>query len=301
VTSACRMHRLSLVATLVVIATLSLVSSVGAQEADEGPSPGAVGEPAAPMEIKRVYDFANLLNDDQKASIESDAARLRRFDLPVLIMVQFNELSSGAAEELADEIRREWGVESEAGADDGMVMLVSVNTSEAGGISTVVSWGKDALPNYGVDDMVAASIKAEWLDRHIAEGELFNGILYSLRKLLYHSIYFPAPQEPLTATQQLTGTAISVTGPIIALGSIVLVCWWYAKRSIREMVPRHLTWSVPAMSFGIAVMSVWSRSGWGISAVLVLLVLTAGLWVARDPARALPPRGSGPLGTAGTP
>ncbi len=301
--SADRALRFAHAATLVVIACITMVSSMAAQErplAEEGPKPGAVGEPVAPMEIKRIYDMADLLNDEQVASLERDAARLRRFDLPVIIIVQFNELSAEAAQTFAVEIRRAWGVESEAGADDGMVMLVSVNTSE-GGISTVLSWGEDALPNYGVDDVVAASIKEEWLDRHIADGQLFEGILFSLRRFLYHSIYSPAPQEPLTTSQRLTGTGISVAGPIIALGSIVLAGWWHVKRSVDGTAARFMLLGVPAMSLGIAVVSIWARSGWGISAALVLLVLTAALWVERDPARGLPSRDNDPLGTTGTP
>ncbi|MDQ4043900.1 MAG: TPM domain-containing protein [Chloroflexota bacterium] len=240
-----------------------------------------------------MYDTANLLNDAQEASIERDAARLQRFGLPAIILVQFDEFSTDEASAFAAEVRHQWAVETEPGADDGLVMLVSINSTE-GTISTTLSWGENALPNAGLNETLAATIESEWLDAGIAGGQLYEGILYSLRRMIYHSIYAPAPPPPLTTAQRITNAAVDIVGPLISLAGIALSVAALSLRRSARLVAPIFVWCVGAATFLTAIPAVWSRSGWGAAASILLLASTALLWVSRDAAErpSKPLRGS---------
>ncbi len=283
-------------ATLVAVIA-SMCAPVAAQDddpPDAGPAPGAIGEPVAPLADKRLYDVANLLNNGQEATIERDAERLARHGIPNVIVVRIDAMTPEEAESFAAEIRRQWGVESSPGADDGLVVLITVtDTEEHQGIVTTMSWGDAALPHFGVNEETAADIQHAWLDRYIEEGHLFEGIVFSLRRLIYHSIYDPAPQETLSGARASLGTAMSVAGVALVAGALALAGWrWTQGRGRRDgddVAVLALLWGVPAAVFALSVMS---RSGWGVTGALAMLGIAAAVWVARDPRRSVETRGA---------
>lgn len=293
-----RQRLLAIVALVMIMATL--ISPVAAQDddpPDPGPEPNAIGEPVAPLADKRIYDMANLLNNGQEASIESDADRLAHHGIPNVVIVQFTTLTPEEADAFAAGIRREWRVESSPGADDGLVMLVSVNdTEENRGITTTLSWGDDALPHFGVNPTTAAQIQESWLDRYIDDGRLFEGIVFALRRLIYHSIYDPAPQAQLTGARADVGAVVPAVGIALAIGSLALAGWrWSHGRQDRRnqgLADLGLRWGVPAVAVGIFALSVIGQSGWGVVAAFALLGIAVADWVARDPRRAAEARGA---------
>lgn len=290
---------LAIVALVTIVA--SLVAPTAAQDVDPpdpGPEPAAIGEPVAPLTDKRVYDMANLLNNEQEASIESDANRLARHGIPNVVVVHFSTLSPEEAGAFAAEIRRQWGVESSPGADDGLVLLVSINdTEENQGIVTTLSWGDNALPHYGVTSATAADIKRAWLDRYIDGGNLFEGIVFALRRLIYHSIYDPAPQAPLTGARADIGAIMPAAGIALAAGALALAGWCWSpqgrqRRPRQELADLALQWGVPILAAAVFALSVAGRSGWGVAAGLVLLGIAMADWVARDPRQVPETRGA---------
>ena len=64
---------LLVIITLVAILATPATPAVAQEDdpPDAGPAPGAIGEPVAPLVDKRVYDMANLLTNEQEASIET--------------------------------------------------------------------------------------------------------------------------------------------------------------------------------------------------------------------------------------
>lgn len=290
---------LLVIITLVTILT-SLATPAAAQDGDPpdaGPAPGAIGEPVAPLPDKRVYDMANLLNNEQEASIERDAQRLARHGIPNLTVVRLGTMTPEEAATFAAEIRQQWGVESSPGADDGLVILVSVhNTEEGQGIATTTSWGDNALPHFGVTEKTSADIQLSWLDRYIGEGYLYEGVLYTLRRLIYHSIYDPAPQEPLTGARASLGSVMSIAGVALAAGALALAGWRWMRGWRRQhgddMPEMALSWSLSVLAVAVFALAVAGHSGWGVTAALLLLGLAAADWVARDPRRAPETRGT---------
>ena len=289
------MTRRPLLLALILLATIvaSLAAPAAAQDddpPDPGPEPGVIGEPVAPLDDKRVYDMANLLTNGQEASIEIDAERLARHGIPNVIIIQTAASTPAEADALAAGVRREWGVESSPGAGDGLVILVSVSdTGERQAIATTMSWGDDALPHFGVTDSTSADIQATLLDAYLDEGYLYEGILFSLRRLIYHSIYDPAPQGPLDGARAGLGNVISVAGLALAVGAVALAGWNRTRRGSRRngagIAALILTWGVPALALAVFALSVVGHSGWGVSAALVLVGVAAGDWIARDPRR----------------
>jgi hypothetical protein len=289
---------------LVIVILITLLTSLAAPAAaqdddppDAGPAPGAVGKPAAPLADKRVYDMANLLSNGQEASIETDAQRLARHGIPNVTVVRLGTMTPQEADDFATEIRLQWGVESSPNAEDGLVILVSVTDTEEGqAIATTVSWGDKALPHFGVTEATSTDIQRSWLDRYIGEGYLYEGILFTLRRLIYHSIYDPAPQEPLTGARASLGAVMSVAGIAIAAGALALAGWRWIPGlrrrdggGVPEMV---LVGGLSALAVAVFALSVAGHSGWGVTAALVLLGVAAADWVARDPRRAPETRGA---------
>lgn len=290
-------RRASLLVPIVMLAMIvaALASPAVAQDddpPDPGPEPGAIGEPAAPLDEKRVYDMANLLNNGQEASIEMDAARLARHGIPNVVIVQLNAMTPEAADAFAADVRRQWHVESSPGADDGLVILVTVTDTEARqGIATTMSWGDAALPHFGVNEATSADIQHAWLDRYIDEGYLYEGIDFTLRRLIYHSIYDPAPQEALTGLRADVGGIMSIAGPLLAIVAVALAARrWAGERRAPEAADRALQWGVPAVAIAVFALAVIGHSGWGVAAGFVLFGVAAFDWIARDPRRAVPGR-----------
>ena len=289
----------SLVTIITLLLALLAVTGASAQEApedppDAGPQPGAIGEPPEPLATKHVYDMANLLDNREESKLESDAARLQRFGIPALIVIQASDMAPEQASSFAAEVRRQWGVESAPGANDGLVMMVIVDTTEEKDVFTIMSWGDEALPHFGIDEGVAESIHTQWLDTYVQDGQIYEGILYSLRRLIYHSIYDPAPAPPLTSAQETVQSMVSWSAPLLALGGIALaaVGWPRPKPSRRAESPTYdtlMTWGMPVAAIIVGALSVWSQSEWGVLSACVLTAVTVAGWVRRDPATQ-PPR-----------
>lgn len=279
---------------LAIVTLLAIVTSLGTLAAaqgddlpDSGPAPGAIGQPVAPLAEKRVYDVANLLNDGQEATIEMDADRLARHGIPNVIVIRLDTMPPAEAESFAAEIRHRWSVESSPGADDGLVVLVTVSdTEEHQGIATTMSWGDRALPHYGVTETTSADIQRVWLDRYIDEGYLFEGIDFTLRRLIYHSIYDPPPQEALTGARARLGDVMTIAGVALVAGALAFSGWrWTLKRRRRRQDEYGLAlkWYVPALAAAVFALSVAGQSRWGVAAALVMLGIGAADWIARDP------------------
>jgi uncharacterized membrane protein YgcG len=266
------------------------LASVAAEDdpPDPGPRPGAMGAPPLPLDQKRLYDVANVLDNAQEAQIESEATRLARHGMPSLIIVQAGAIPVADAEAFAADTRRAWAVESAPGADDGLVVVVTVDPDAENGASAVLSWGDNALPHFGVNRETAGEIQRAWLDPYLASAQYFEGIDYSLRRIIYHTIYDPAPQAALSGARATLDTVVTWVAPVIAVGGIALaaMAWRPSDGARRDVLDAIVRWATPAAAAIIAVLAVWTRSGLGAMAALLLLAIAVTAWVRRDPANA---------------
>lgn len=284
-----RAHCLAVALTCVLLATL-VTDTVATEEspADAGPRPGAIGDPVAPIASKHLYDMADLLTNDQEAWIERDASRLERFGIQAVILVQVSDMTPEEATAFAADVRSQWDVASSPGANDGLVMLVVADTSEDRNVFTVMSWGDAALPHFGIDEGVADAIHSAWFDSYVQDGQMYEGIVYSLRRLIYHSIYEPAPIAPLTDPQSTVRTVTSWASPMLAIAALALIARRLGHRGGSNRPPspgreKLAPWGLPAATIVVAALAVWSQSEIGVASATVLLALSAFDWARRGP------------------
>lgn len=253
--------------------------------ADAGPQPGAIGEPVEPLTDKRVYDMANLLNNSQENAIESDAARLERNGVPSVVIVMASDMNPDQAAAFGADVRQEWDIESAPDADDGLVMLVVVDLTDEKNIFSVMAWGEGAFPHFGLDQERSSQIKADWLDAYLNAGHIYDGILSTYRRLIYHSIYDPAPQAPITDAQSAMQTVVDWTAPLLALGGLIAggMQWLRVPATRERRFQQVVTFGIPTVTALVAVASVWSHSGVGVVSTLVLIAVACASWITRDP------------------
>lgn len=240
------------------------------------------GEPTAPLSERHVYDLANVLTPDEAASIESDAARLQRFNVPTLVITVASDMSPDDAHNVAASLRQDWDVETTAGAADGLVFLVSIPASEQGESIAALSWGSNALPHNGINGAAIAEIQQRWIDPWLAESQVFESLRYGLRRLIYHAIYDPAPAAPLSAAQQTAQTITAWCAPltVIGIGALRLTLPAHLRSRRPEWAPEL---GLILLALLLAILSVWAHSSIGVACAALLLVAAATQWVRNDP------------------
>ena len=90
-----------------------------------------------------------------------------------------------------------------------------------------------------------------------------------------------------TGFRSAVGTALSLIGPLLAIvaGIVAGRRWLRPASPIASSAPDAiaLAWVIPATAVALAALAIWSQSGWGVSAALVLGVIAVTDWIRRDP------------------
>lgn len=258
------------------------------QQADipsRGPTPDDIGEPPQSFSSKRVYDMAELLDEREQAKVEGDARRLSRFGIPAIIITQASDMTEEEATTFAADVRREWGVETSFGADNGLVMLVNVGESARRSIFSTMSWGSQALPHAGVDLLLSKQIQSEWLDANLETFDVYEGVLFTLRRLIYLSIYEVGPPPPLSGGLETLHTTLVWLAPLLTVFALLAYApKWFPQ--IRQLYPERLastlefirTLAVPVLALDLAVAAVWSRSEVAIVCTAILIAVMVLTW-----------------------
>ena len=283
---------------LIVVALLTSCLTPLGGSAQEAPAPGTVsesvvpepersriGRPAEPISSKHVYDLTQVLADEQVAVIESDASRLHRHGVPAVVVVHPSDISRDQAAALAEDVRTDWGIESSPGADDGLLILVTIPQSRAGPAYSTLSWGQNALPHFGVNPTTSDRIQSMWIDPALSGGHVYEATIYGLRNLIYQSIYDPAPQAPLSDLQQNVQSLLDVLGPIVAIASLAAVLAGWIPRGAFPYERSAMTrdWAMPVIAGLLFAASVWSRSTFGAWFSVIAICVAVAAWVACDP------------------
>ncbi|MDQ4100060.1 MAG: TPM domain-containing protein [Chloroflexota bacterium] len=229
------------------------------------------------LAARSVYDPYRLLDSDQRDTLRADADRLRRAGLPTLVYIRISEADDQQAAAFADRLLNEWSVESAPGANDGLVMLISMGVTTRRSGEVTIRTGPRALPEGGLDAARLASIAEERIEPRLQRGQIYTGALAGLRGMVYTIAYFPAPQPPPTERERRVAEILTWLAPVTnALALIGIVGW--AFRWPRPLGGR-LGWIVPTAvlvcCLVLAVLAVYSRSRLGVAVVLLLAVTLA--------------------------
>jgi uncharacterized membrane protein YgcG len=109
----------------------------------------------------RVHDPADLLTEPEEEQLNADLARLQSTGTESAIFVRDAADSATLSESFAEDLRLGWGVESAAGADDGIVFVLSLAPDENTTARIDYSIGANTLPKNSVTLEELESILAD--------------------------------------------------------------------------------------------------------------------------------------------
>jgi hypothetical protein len=215
------------------------------------------------------------------ATLRRDAELLQSTGIPTLVYVRAVPAANaarGESQAFADQVRREWGVESVEGADDGLVLLFSWVPQNPLASSTVFSYGDNTFAGSGLTpDEIQESIDTSV--RSLVEQERpFEALIYLMRETRYTGIYVPPPPPPLGDT----GKALhgSLDWAALAIATLTALALASLTRTFWRVKPAHRqVWSITGVVLAVAgvlwSISVYSESRTGVASSLVIVALLA--------------------------
>jgi uncharacterized membrane protein YgcG len=200
---------------------------LAAQEASTPEATAAVvleEAPAKPEKFDRVYDVANRLNKTQFDRFHFDIGRMWNDGFPAMIYIRRSPATEAESRYFADQLRQKWDIESSSGADDGIVLLVTIRNTFPHTAVLSVSYGANAFPSGQMTEQLLHEILADEAYPRIRVGNVNGGLTYALRRILYYTEYTaPFPPE-LTASQERANTlALPISILIAAVIAVVTI------------------------------------------------------------------------------
>lgn len=262
-----------------IIAVTCLVASVPQASAQDESPPIPYRAPGDPWLIR---DDAGLFTDEEMERFQFDLRRLQALGVDVAVYTRRADASREESERFADALRESWAVESAPGADDGMVMLLTVTDSRPRGSTFVMSSGENYFPVGQMDEADFNQIYEEEVMPHFREDRFDVALAYAVRRMLYAADYTPPDPPPLSGINALAHDAARIGGAVLVqaavLGLAIVPALMERRLTIR---PSRKTVRTYAVVFGgasilLALVSVVGRSGLGILlAILVLALVTS--------------------------
>lgn len=170
--------------------------------------------------LHRLEDPQRILRLDQRADLAEDAQRLTKHGLPTIIVIRESTEAHHQSQALADHLRSDRGVESSDGADDGMVMLVTIDPDSPRSGSVVLSFGRNTLPKGGLTAASADDVRDRVMVPRLKRNKLYSALHVGIREIIYLETYIPEAQPPLTDTQRTTREAVNAVGSLALVGGV---------------------------------------------------------------------------------
>lgn len=226
------------------------------------------------LATRSVYDPYRLLESDQRTTLRADTERLMRFGLPTLVYIRISQANDVQAAAFADRLLDEWNVESAPGANDGVVILISMGVTTRRSGEVMVRTGPNALPQGGLNATRLGDILEENIEPQVERGRIYSGVLSGLRTMSYTIIYYPEPQAPLTAWQQRVADLLAWLAPALGAVSGVVLLGWLVGRprrlTDRRVAGRVAVGLVIASCALLSPLAVYAHSRLGIAVVVLL-------------------------------
>lgn len=273
---ACRMSWLVIALFVVAVPFLAPMPAEG--QAEPGPRPET---------LPFFHDADGIFGDGEMGTLQRDAQLLQSTGIPTLVYVRAvppAEAAHGASQAYADQLRRDWQVASEAGADDGLVLLFSWVPQNPLASSTVFSYGSHTFEGTGLTpEAIQQSIDTSV--RSLVEQERpFEAVVYLMRETRYTGIYAPPPPQPVEGAAKTLNAILRWIGPALAVATAVALTvltttFWRGKPTHRRV------WTVVGIVLASAAalwsLSIPSQSGVGVASALLMvagMALAAWIW-----------------------
>lgn len=245
---------------------------------------------ARPETLPFIYDADGVFDTNEMGTLRRDAELLQSTGIPTLVYIRAVPAADAARNEsqaFADQVRREWGVHSASGADDGLVLLVSWVTQNPLASTTVFSYGEHTFDGSGLSpESIQATIDTSV--RSLVEQERpFEALVYLMRETRYAGIYAPPPPEPVEGLAATVHDAMRWVGPAMVMITLVVLgalttTFWHVKPTQRRVWTIVIT--VLAGAAVLWSLAVYGQSRVGIASALVMvaaLAIAAWTWSRR--------------------
>ena len=239
---------------------------------------------AVPLANKRVYDTSSLISSMDEKTLEGDARVLASYGVPVLVYVRRSTDTVAASQIFADNLRSQRRVESAPGADDGLVMLLTVDMRSSHSGNVVFSTGEQTLPVHGLDQESVDQIYREDIVPNLRQGKIFDALNISLRHMTYNAQFVPGDVPATSVRQDAVASLLSVIAPLgtMLLGVSIGIQWLIPTLRFQRagLNRRHVNKALIAGGLGFAIvlamLAVYARSTTGAGcAVLPFAILAA--------------------------
>ena len=232
----------------------------------------------APDSRRFVYDEAGVLAGAEAERHQFDLGRLFDAGVPTIVFTRRSSDSRADAVAFADRLRAEWRIESAPGADDGIVILVSLHESSRARNALVLSTGRHALPiNQLTSDTLRRIYDTEMLPA-FRRNEINLAISFGVRRMLYYEGYTPPDPAPLSSGQQsarsLAPGVLILTG-LFAIAGPFLTRWRRSPRHRRGSF-QHLRWLYPLVLASLLFLA-GGLAIYGRSAPMLVIAALGGL------------------------
>jgi uncharacterized membrane protein YgcG len=256
-----------------------LAQPVQTPDADESlPEP----VPAKPDKFDRVYDVPGRLNKKEYDRFHFDIGRMWNDGLPAVIYIRESGEDASTSQQFADQLRTKWDIESSPGADDGLVMLVTIRDRFPKTAILTLSYGSNAFPQGQMTVDVLNTILEEEAYPRIRTGNINGGLTYAVRRILYYSEYtapFPPPLTDRQETLHRLATPLASIVAIILIGLIVVP----AKRLPGWLREKEATFVLAALLVALALaVAVLGRHALASGIAITDIVLLLGLFAVRS-------------------
>lgn len=253
-----------------------------------------------PIPGDAVFDPYRILTPDQTKSLSGDAQRLKRSGLPILVYIRISLDNQSQSKAFATTLLQKPGlVESSKGAQDGLVVLVSIPPGAREKGNVVIVHGANALPVNGLDDGAIERIYEDGVLLRLRKGEIFAAVEYAVREFNYVIAYSPYSTPVLSPTAKAVGRWLGMVAPLVALGGIALLVltWFPAGATWRGPVSTQwrrwlAAWWPATIAGGLSAvlipLAVYARNRIGIfAATLLIIAILLDVWVTADRAARL--------------
>lgn len=280
---------------IVLIASLSAASmSATAQFARPGMSI-PVYDPANPW---RIVDDARIFDGVAMDRFQYDLRRAQNLGMPIIMYVRRANADAENGKVVADTIRQQWNVETEPGADDGLVMVMTIHPESARGSSLVLSYGVNTFPKRQLTEAIMQQTLEQEMLPDLRKRDYFGALTWGIRRIDYYLDYTPPDPPLLTTTEQKVQGAMTFWAgllPMVVIISLVVITAWTDR--VLTLLPsstaliRWLNLVVPIIAIS-ALASVIGRSGPGALTSLGCLLavgISCVIWSRFRPASAASP------------
>lgn len=240
-----------------------------------------------PETLPFIHDADGVFTADQMGTLQRDAQLLQSTGIPTLVYVRAvtaAEAAHGESQQFAEQVRRDWQVESEPSADDGLVLLFSWVPQNPLASTTVFSSGEHTFDDTGLTPEAIQRTIDTSVRSLIEQDRPFEAVVYLMRETRYTGIYAPPPPTPLDGNVRALNTVLRWAGPALAVitaGVLVALTatFWRVKPGHRRV------WTVVGLVLAGATI-LWSlavigQSRAGVASALAMiaaLALAAWTW-----------------------